>query len=71
MEEELAANTVEYAVDNAWYVSMVQKVVCKNIRMRGRCVPGNLVFPSVVQSRTVIPTYDYLSLLYKSKSYLP
>jgi hypothetical protein len=37
MEEELAANTVEYAVDTAWYVSMVE-VVCKNIRMRGRCV---------------------------------
>jgi hypothetical protein len=38
IEEELAANTVEYAVDTAWYVSMVEKVVCKNIRMRGRCV---------------------------------
>ena len=38
MEGELAANTVEYAVDTACYVSMVEKVVCKNIHMRGRCV---------------------------------
>ena len=28
MEEELAADTVEYAVGTAWYVSMVEKVVC-------------------------------------------
>ena len=38
MKEELAANTAEYAVHTACYVSMVEKVVCKNIRMRGRCV---------------------------------
>ena len=43
IEEELAVNTVEYAVDTACYVSMVEKVVCKNIRMRGRCVPGNQI----------------------------
>ena len=38
MKEELAANTAEYAVHTACYVSMVENVVCKNIRMRGRCV---------------------------------
>ena len=38
MEEELTASAVEYAVDTAWYVSMVEKVVCKTIRVRGRCV---------------------------------
>ena len=41
MEEKLAANTVEYAVDTAWYVSVVEKVVRKNIRMRGRYVPDD------------------------------
>ena len=48
MEEELAANTVEYAVDTAWYVSTVEKVVCKNIRTQGRCVPGNQIVNIVV-----------------------
>ena len=43
IEEELAANTFEYAVDTVWYVSMVEKVVCKNIRVRGRCVPGKQI----------------------------
>jgi hypothetical protein len=33
MGDELTANADENAVDNVWYISMVEKVERKNVRM--------------------------------------
>ena len=52
IEEGLAAYTVEYAMDTAWYVSMVEKVVYKCNRMRSRFIPGNYIVKYYINYKT-------------------